>query len=133
MFLRHPIWLAIVIVLSLQLDAFGESKWSIKRMIPGSKIDARSKSQQTKPAVFRKVAGDSKTLLTKTRKAITPNWMKPKKSTKKPLVHRSWQGVRKTMSSAGKKVLAPFKKLGRNEPEPPRTVSEFLALPKPKF
>ena len=128
----NPIVLAILVGTFFSGVASADSKWSLKSLIPTSKES--STIQKKKPSVIKRVSASSKSLMTKTKNLVVPKWGPKKRKAKNSMIKRSWNKVKTDAGRVKKAMVSPLKKLVTpKEPEQPKTVNEFLALPRPEF
>jgi hypothetical protein len=143
------LFVAVSLALVVQASAFGESKWSLSNLIPGGKTSGKTslprpegqsltkkQSGSAFTAPFKRIGNDTKKLFGKT-KSLVPSWAFPesRKKAKKSsnVVADSFHKVNSEVKVAHRKMLEPWKKLGKDpEPKKPRTVGEFLSLDRPK-
>ena len=136
------------VLLTVQSMSYGQSKWSFKNLLPGTKKTERTKlpspeGRITKKntgnaftAPFKRVGDDTKRLLGKT-KSLVPSWASPKpKPKKKPkessnIVKDSLGKVNSGVKVAHKTMMAPWKKLTKeSEPKKSRDVNDFFSQPR---
>ena len=136
--------ISLVTLLSVSFlctSARAESKWSLKKILPVS-FEKKSSVDLpdpigSPPAVspMKKMTSGTRNLFSKTKKAITPDWRmggkKKKGATSK--MKQSLTRVGDSIKAVPKKMFAPLKNLGRTEPKKPKTVNEFLSLPRPEY
>lgn len=132
------------LVLGLALVASGrvqaESKWSFKKMVPAwGKKDAPPSglySKSKEPSMWTKMGNSSKRMVAKTKDAV-PDWLMPETQSKvrksSDAVKTSADRVRDEARTARRNIFAPWNSSEQEEEkERPKTVPDFLALPKPE-
>ena len=136
-FTRLALFVLTVSMLTTDL-AQAESKWSWKKLVPtiGKKEEAPRGLYPTadEPSVLKKMTNGTKSMFAKTKQMVPP-WLMPQTQDR---VRRSGNGlkrsterVREELRTARRNILAPWTKPAETA-EPPKTVPDFLALPKPK-
>lgn len=129
---------AIVLSLVASNAIRAESKWSLKSLIPGSgkKQEAPKGlyAEPKGPSVWQKMNNGTKSFFVKSKQMV-PSWLMPetqervKKSENS--FTRSSNRIREELRTARRNIVAPWTR-PKETKEEPKTVSDFLALPKPE-
>jgi hypothetical protein len=133
-------WLVLGLALLASGRVQAESKWSFKKMVPawGKKDTPPSGlySKSKEPSMWTKVSSSSKRMVAKSKEAV-PDWLMPETQGKvrksSDAVKSSAERVREEARTARRNIFAPWSSTEQEEEkERPKTVPDFLALPKPE-
>ena len=127
----------VVLSVAIPAAAHAESKWSFKKLIPsiGKKDDMPRGlfPASNEPSMWRKMNDGTKNLLAKSKKVV-PSWLMPQTQDRvrksAGSFKRSGAKIREELRTARRNILSPWSR-PVDKTDQPKTVSDFIALPKP--
>ena len=131
-----------IVAMALSLFAISavhaESKWSFKRLMPGADKESKAPKglygKSSEPSVWKKMNNGTKSFFAKSKQMV-PSWLMPETQTRakksESSLKRSTNRIKNELRTARRNIAAPWTR-PKEAPEAPKTVSDFLALPKPE-